>query len=274
MVSCDTHLQAPPKLFHERVDAKFHHLLPRMETRDGVRYMVHGESGQADRLVESELHGEDLVRSRAGAAFRGDSDAGFGEFSSLDRRVADHIRDGVDAEMIFPNGPALLMFAGRDPHFIDAQCKAWNDWSIEYCRPHAARCLPAAAIPAIDIDLAIAEVRRVAKLGFRVLTLPNRPFWGPEDPDNRNYNHQDYDRLWAVVQDHGPAHHLPCGHRQGPARGARAGRRGDQLCAARLPAGRRAGGDAVRLGRDRAVPENCVSRWSRAMPAGCPGCST
>jgi predicted TIM-barrel fold metal-dependent hydrolase len=203
MVSADTHLQAPPKLFHERIDAKFHHLLPRMETRDGVRYMVHGESGQADRLVDSELQGEDLVRSKAGAAFRGDANASFGEFSSLDQRVADHIRDGVDAEVIFPNGPALLMFAGRNVEFIAAQCAAWNDWSIEYCEPHRARCVPTAAIPAIDINAAITEVKRVAKLGFRALTLPNRPIWGPEDPANANYNHPDYDRLWAVVQDHG-----------------------------------------------------------------------
>src|SRR5260221_6091483 len=202
VVSSDTHLQAPAKLFHEQVDAEFHHLLPRMELRDGVRYMVHGETGQADRLVDSDLQGEDLARSRAGAAFRGDSDAGFGEFSSLDRRVADQIRDGVDAEVIFPNGPALLMFAGRNVRFIAAQCRAWNDWSIEYCRPHHSRCAPAAAIPAIDIAAAIAEVERVAKLGFRTVTLPNRPFWGPEDPANRNYNHADYDRLWAVIQDH------------------------------------------------------------------------
>ena len=202
MVSCDTHLQAPPKLFQERIDEKFRHLLPRMEVRDGVRYMVHGESGQADRLVDSDFHGEDLVRSQAGAAFRGDSKAGFGEFASLERRVQDHVRDGVDAEVIFPNGPALLMFAGRNVGFIEAQCQAWNDWSIEYCRPQLSRCAPAAAIPTIDIDVAIAEVKRVAKLGFRVLTLPNRPFWGPEDPAHRNYNHAEFDRLWAVIQDH------------------------------------------------------------------------
>jgi predicted TIM-barrel fold metal-dependent hydrolase len=202
MVTCDTHLQAPPKLFHERIGAEFHHLLPRMELRDGVRYMVHGESGQADRLVDSELHGEDLVRSKAGAAFRGDSDAGFGEFTSLDRRIADHIRDGVDAEVIFPNGPALLMFAGRNVPFIAAQCRAWNDWSLEYCAPHKSRCMPAAAIPAIDVDAAIAEVHRAAKLGHRVLTLPNSPVWGSDDPDLHNYNHPDYDRLWAVIQDH------------------------------------------------------------------------
>lgn len=202
MVSCDTHLQPPPKLFHERLDARFRELLPRIEVRDGVRYMVHGLTGQADRLVDSELAGEDLVRSRAGAAFRGDSGSDFGAFTPIEQRVRDQDLDGVDAEVIFPNGPALLMWAGRDVEFVAAQCRVWNDWTIELCRPQLSRCSPAAAIPALDVDAAIAEVARAAKLGFRVLTLPNRPLWGPEDPANPNYNHPQYERLWAAIQDH------------------------------------------------------------------------
>jgi predicted TIM-barrel fold metal-dependent hydrolase len=166
-----------------------------------MRFMVHGEDGQADRLVESDFQGEDLVRSKAGAAFRGDS-GGFGDFTSLDQRIQDQIQDGVDAEVIFPNGPALLMWAGRNVEFIDAQCRIWNDWSIEYCRPQLSRCAPAAAVPTINVDAAIAEVKRVAKLGFRVLTLPNKPFWGPEDGKSPSYNHPDYNRLWDVIQDH------------------------------------------------------------------------
>lgn len=202
MVSCDTHLQPPPKLFHERLDAQFQELLPRIEVRDGVRFMVHGLTGQADRLVESQLAGEDLVRSRAGAAFRGDSVGDFGDFAPVEQRVRDQDLDGVDAELIFPNGPALLMWAGRNVAFVAAQCRVWNDWAIEFCRPQLARCSPAAAIPALDVDAAVAEVARAAKLGFRVLTLPNRPVWGPEDPANPNYNHPQYDRLWAAIQDH------------------------------------------------------------------------
>jgi predicted TIM-barrel fold metal-dependent hydrolase len=202
MVSCDTHLQPPGKLFHERIEPRFRDLLPRMEVRDGMRYMVHGESGQADRLVESEFHGEDLVRSKAGAAFRGDSESGFGDFTPLDQRIQDQILDGVDAEVIFPNGPALLMWAGRNVDFIAAQCRIWNDWAIEFCRPHLGRSSPAAALPTIDVGAAIAEVQRVAKLGFRVLTLPNKPFWGPEDGKSPSYNHPKYDALWATIQDH------------------------------------------------------------------------
>ncbi|MGE3690110.1 MAG: amidohydrolase family protein [Novosphingobium sp.] len=201
IVSCDTHLQAPAKLFFERVDEKFRHLLPRIEVREGVRYQVHGETGAADRLVESDLQGEDLVRSKSGAAFRGDSESDYGEFTPVAQRIADQELDGVDAELIFPNGPALLIWASKNVEFVAAQCAVWNDWLMEQCRSDLDRCNPTAAIPTLDVDAAIAEVERVAKLGYRVLTFPTKPFWGVED-GRPNYNHKDYERLWAVIQDH------------------------------------------------------------------------
>ncbi len=201
IVSCDTHLQAPPKLFLERVDEKFRHLLPRIELRDGVRYQVHGETGATDRLVESDLEGEDLVRSKSGAAFRGDTDSDYGDFTPVAQRIADQDLDGVDAELIFPNGPALLIWASKNVEFVAAQCAVWNDWLMEQCRDNLDRCIPAAAIPTLDVDASIAEVERVANLGYRALTFPTKPFWGAED-GRPNYNHKDYERLWAATQDH------------------------------------------------------------------------
>lgn len=196
MVSCDTHLTPPPKLYAQQIDARFRDLLPRIEIRDGVRWMVqHGV--RAEKLVEPVLRGEDLIRTKAGAGL-----STIEQFSPIEKRVQDQDRDGVDAEVIFPNGPALLMWAGNNPEFAMAQARMWNDWSIEFCRPYLHRCSPAAAIPTADIDAAIAEVERVARLGFRVLTLPSKPIWGAEDISHPNYNLPIYDRFWASVVDH------------------------------------------------------------------------
>jgi predicted TIM-barrel fold metal-dependent hydrolase len=58
-----------------------------------------------------------------------------------------------------------------------------------------------AAIATGDLDGAIAEVKRVAALGYRGLTLPCKPVWGAHDFMHLNYNLPEFDPLWAVVQD-------------------------------------------------------------------------
>ena len=45
-------------------------------------------------------------------------------------RLRDHVRDGIDAEIIFPN-KGLTMWATSDAEFATAQCKIWNDWAWE-----------------------------------------------------------------------------------------------------------------------------------------------
>jgi predicted TIM-barrel fold metal-dependent hydrolase len=52
-----------------------------------------------------------------------------------------------------------------------------------------------------DIELAIAEIRRVAKLGFRGITLPCKPIWGAHDARHPNYNMTMFDPMWAAIQD-------------------------------------------------------------------------
>ncbi|RYD86654.1 MAG: amidohydrolase, partial [Sphingomonadales bacterium] len=169
MVSCDTHLMPPPKLFAERIEPRFRDMLPKVEVRDGVRYLIQHGAPRPEPLYEPEMSGDDMRRNKAGAALSVHL-----EYSPIEERVRDQDRDGVDAEVIFPNGPALLMWAGQDVEFILAQCRIWNDWAIEFCRPYLHRCSPVATIPTADVDLAIAEVERVAKLGYRILSLPSK----------------------------------------------------------------------------------------------------
>jgi len=197
MISCDTHLNPPVTLFRDRLDAKWHHLLPRVEKREnGERYIIM-PGARAERLIDFPFQGEDLLRSKAG----GDSMSAPGSGVVGLRRIADQEMDGVDGEVIFPNGPALLMWSSSDNEFVGAQCAIWNDWSWEVCGPNIDRCSPAAALAAADIEGAIREVQRVAKKGFRVLTMPCKPIWGEHDVAHINYNLPVFDPLWAAIQD-------------------------------------------------------------------------
>lgn len=202
MISVDTHLSPPPKLFRERIDARFRDRLPRIEEKDGRRYIVQ-EGNRPMMIAEPVMEGEDLLRTKSGGApnLLADLDMAEEEKKGLER-IADQELDGVDGEVIFPNGPALLMWSSPDPEFVTAQARIWNDWAMEVCAPVHDRCKPAAALAPADLEQSIAEVKRVAKLGYKAVMLPLRPNPGPRTAGEVNYNLPHFDPLWAAIEEH------------------------------------------------------------------------
>jgi predicted TIM-barrel fold metal-dependent hydrolase len=186
MVSADCHANEPSNLWLQRMDKKYHERLPRVITdKDGVQWRV-SEGHRPDRLRLSTLEGEDAARNKAGAEPAG--------------RIADHDMDGIDVELMFPN-KGLSMWATPDAEFAQAQCRAWNDWAWEGYSAYQDRVVVAGAIATADLAGSIAEVQRLAKLGFRCLTLPCKPVWGAHDVAHPNYNLPLFDPLWAAIQD-------------------------------------------------------------------------
>ena len=196
MVSADTHLGPPPALIRERIDAKYKDLVPRVERdEDGTLWSVN-EGRRQWKIVEAGQTGEDLYRSKAGSSATMESDS-----YNLDKRMADLDRDGIDAELVFPNGAALPAFWTPDTELMHAQFRIYNDWADEITRAYRDRMNVAACIAAGNVDNAVSEVLRVAKMGYRVVTLPNKPVFGPHQQDHVNYNHKSFDPLWAAVEE-------------------------------------------------------------------------
>jgi predicted TIM-barrel fold metal-dependent hydrolase len=193
MVTVDSHMSPPPTLFRDQIDKKFIDRLPRFEVRDGKKFIVQ-EGLPPARVAETKLEGEDELRTKAGAYLIHDP-------MTIEERHRNLDLDGVDGEIIFPNGAALLMFTSRDAEFLMAQARIWNDWLWQECAPYKHRTKAIAAIPTIDIDMAVAEVQRVAKMGYDIVMLPNKPVFGPPELGQPNYNLPEYDRLWAAIQD-------------------------------------------------------------------------
>lgn len=188
MASCDSHANEPANLWRERLDEKYRARLPRIEVdANGVKWQV-SEGWQRSRLHDSNFQGEDLERNKAGA--------------DPVQRLKDMERDGVDAEIIFPN-KGLMMWATPEPQFAMAQCRIYNDWAWETFGPYNDRMSPMAALATGDLEGSIAEVKRVAQMGFRGLTLPCKPIFGPHDAKHPNYNLPMYDPLWAAIQETG-----------------------------------------------------------------------
>ena len=186
MVSADGHVQEPSDLWKTRMDAQYHDRLPGM-TLDAKGDMHQKTEGfRPMRIRNIKFEGEDALRNQSGR----DPDA----------RVSDLAKDGVDAEILFPN-KGLTIWATPDPEFSQLMCTAWNDWAWEEFGDYNDRLAPMACIAPGALDSAIAEIERCAKLGFRGLSLPCKPHWGPPNHEDPNYNLPEFDPLWACIQD-------------------------------------------------------------------------
>ncbi len=191
MLSADCHCNEPGGLWWQRIDKKFQHRLPHIEVDEkGEKWMVvegyQRSRMRARNIADVPKGGEDRLRGDAGR--------------TPEDRIRDHLRDGIDAEILFPN-KGLSMWATQDVEFALAQTRVWNDWAWESFGPYNDFMSPMAAIVTSDVDVAIDEIKRVAKLGFRGLMLPAKPIWGAPDSRHPNYNLDIYDSMWAVIQD-------------------------------------------------------------------------
>lgn len=186
MVSADCHAQEPNDFLAARMPAKYQDRLPGIVLDgDGAKFQK-TEGFRPIRLGDFKFEGEDLLRVESG--------------KTPEQRLAALDQDGIDCELIFPN-KGLTVWATPDLAFSQTMCKAWNDWAWETFGPYHERLSPVATIAAGDIDGSVAEIQRAAKTGFRALALPCKPVWGAPDYEHINYNHPDFDPLWAAASD-------------------------------------------------------------------------
>ena len=107
-------------------------------------------------------------------------------------RIKDMDRDGVDAEVIY----GILGAASRlnDREASNEMLRIYNNFLQEFCRHYPDREIGLACLPYGDIDAAVTEVKRVARLGLKGLELScswdMEPMWHPV-----------WEPLWKAVHD-------------------------------------------------------------------------
>src|SRR5215469_6398679 len=107
-------------------------------------------------------------------------------------RIKDLDRDGVDAEVIY----GILGASSRlnDKDASNEMLRIYNDWLKEFCSHYPDRHIGLACLPYGDIDAAVKEIYRVAKMGLRGLELScswdMEPMWHPM-----------WEPLWKAVND-------------------------------------------------------------------------
>ncbi len=96
-------------------------------------------------------------------------------------RIKDMDRDGVDAEVIY----GILGASSRlnDREASNEMLRIYNDWLKDFCSHYPEREIGLACLPYGDIDEAVKEIHRVAKMGIKGLELScswdMEPMWHP-----------------------------------------------------------------------------------------------
>lgn len=187
MISCDSHINEPAG-FTDKLPPHWKALLPRVEVdENGVKWDVVSGMRRIKALYQGE--GDEIDNLRVQSA------------RSPDQIIDNMDRDGVDIQVTFPN-KGMFIFGLPDINALYGIAAAYNDWQAEYFRDKKDRILPMAMIMTRDIDRAIAELERVARMDFfRGLMLPAKPIYGPHQPDHLAYNSLEFDPLWARIQE-------------------------------------------------------------------------
>jgi predicted TIM-barrel fold metal-dependent hydrolase len=122
-------------------------------------------------------------------------------------RVADQKRDGVQAEIIFPNN-GMGVFGLDGGPVQEAAFRLYNDWLAGYCNVAPKNLFGVPCVAAYDIDAAVKEMYRAHDMGLLGVMV-----WQVPDPE-LPFTSTHYDPLWAAAAEAGaPVHmHILTGH--------------------------------------------------------------
>jgi predicted TIM-barrel fold metal-dependent hydrolase len=201
-ISADCHLDLPwmpPDLFVSEAPQHLKDRMPYVEDApDGPRWVakngagfglknavgpsgapfVPGQNYRVDKMAETGLYDDGKKDVR--------------RVSDPHLRIKDMDRDGVDAEVIY----GILGAASRlnDHEASNEMLRIYNNWLKDFCSHYPDREIGLACLPYGDIDAAVEEIHRVAKMGLRGLELScswdMEPMWHPM-----------WEPLWKAVND-------------------------------------------------------------------------
>jgi uncharacterized protein len=122
-------------------------------------------------------------------------------------RLLDQVRDGVEAEVLFPNY-GMILFSVDNVELQREAFRLYNDWIADYCSHAPKNLIGVPCLSVYDIDAAIAEMHRALDLGLKGAMI-----WEVADP-KLPFTSDHYERLWAAAGEAGaPIHcHILTGH--------------------------------------------------------------
>jgi predicted TIM-barrel fold metal-dependent hydrolase len=211
VISADSHITEPAGTYVDFIDPAFADRAPRLEDcgpEIGDAFVIDGYKRPFS------------LGTVAAAGVPADQIKKAGRFSDLHRggwdpnaRMADQVRDGVAAEIIYPS-IGMILCNLSDLDYKKACFDAYNRWISGYCAAHPERLIGLGQSAMRTPDEGIADLEAIQALGLRGVMMPGVP--GIED-----YDSPVYDEFWAATVDLGivPSFHIltmKSGHTRGP----------------------------------------------------------
>ncbi len=200
--SADGHVVEPNTLFVEGLPPELRQHGMHAEMKDGFMFMMAGNK------VMSKMA---LNRPPPTEAKAGDPE-GFGRpnrlgVRELPARLEDMKKEGIDAEIVFPS-QGLFLFLLENPEAELASAQLYNNWNNGFFSGHLDTFVRCGILPVRDFKNTVAEIKRIAEMGFTAAMLPSLIETNSGLP---SYNDEAWDPVFEAGQEHGVAFVLHTG---------------------------------------------------------------
>jgi predicted TIM-barrel fold metal-dependent hydrolase len=182
--SGDSHFLEPEELWRDSLPPRLAELVPRSERDpDGEWETVHIDGMSFRRKLPTGRNKEFLEATHRAPGAR-----------DIPQRMVDLDKEGIWAELVFPS---LGMWSSsfRTPEVLREALRVSNDWAWETIEKAEPRLVATAQVSTLDIGDAVAELERVAEIGYRAVYLPVAPH-----PVQKDYNQDVWEPFWTAAE--------------------------------------------------------------------------
>lgn len=182
--SGDSHFLEPEDLWRESLPPRLAELVPRSEKDpDGEWETVHIDGMSFRRKLPTGKTAEFLEATHRAPGAR-----------DVALRMRDLDQEGVWAELTFPS-LGLWSSSFRTPEVLREALRVSNDWAFDTLEKFSPRLVTAGQVSTLDIGDAVAELERIAEMGYRAVYLPVAPH-----PLQKDYNQDEWEPFWTALE--------------------------------------------------------------------------
>ena len=197
VIDIDTHVTEPANLWVDRVSSKWGDQVPHVKRVEGVDRWFIGDQTAGIPGAYSNAGHDDYYPN-----FRKTFDDIPASMYDSTERLKFMDQEKLYANIIYPNvgGFGAGSFLKIKDRKLTLEClQAYNDWLFEWCSVDSNRLIPVAAMPFWNLEQTVAEVKRVAEMGYRAILFCNQP----QDHGMPTVRDKFWDPVWATAQEAG-----------------------------------------------------------------------